>query len=175
MPSSSVSDEEPWGCDTETGLSAIVTVAVRGVCVSFALAVSSTVALPSPLVADAVIQAGASVIDHLQPALAVTSTRSLPPVAEKVATVGDTLNLQVPDWETFTDLPATVIVELREFLSLFADAVTVTARPPDPVSGDAVIQLGRPVTDQRQALAVVTVRFALPPVNPKESAVGDTE
>jgi hypothetical protein len=163
-------------CDTVTDLPAIVTVALLDEVVVFAAMLSVNDELPEPLIFDAVIHVGSPVTDHVHVEPMVTVSVAVLAVEPTDTVVGDTVELQVAATacDTVTDLPAIVMVALRDDEVVFAAILSVTEELPVPLVFDAVIHVGSPVTDQLHVELVVTLTVVVLAVEPTDTVVGDT-
>jgi hypothetical protein len=164
-------------CETLTDLPATVIVWLRDAVVALAAIVSVTVTLPDPLAGDAAIQDARFATVHAQPLPAVTVTGAVPPPDAIDTFVGDTPyvhDVEAAACDTFTDLPATMIVLLRDDVVPLAATASVTVALPEPLAGDAVIQDARFVTVHAQPLPAPTLTLTLPPEAPTDSVIGDT-
>jgi hypothetical protein len=163
-------------CVTVTAWPATVTVPVRELVEVLAATVSVTEPLPDPPVGDTVIQLAAELAFHPHADELATVTANVPPVFPGANPVGDTLYVHAAGaCVTVTAFPATVTVPVRDVVAGFAPTVIVVVPFPDPLAGDAVIQLTPDEAVHPHPEPADTLITQLPPPLVIDTLVGDTE
>jgi hypothetical protein len=166
-------------CVTETTCPAMTMVADRELVSVFCATVYVRLPLPVPApVPEMVIQVALVNELQLQPAPAVTVTDALPPAAGSDCDVGVTLNVQgVPASCVMVNVwPPTVMVPVRELVTVFADTLNPTVPFPEPLAPLViVIQLALLVALHAQPVTDVTEKEPVPPADPTFVDTGDSE
>jgi hypothetical protein len=150
-------------------------VADRALVVVFAATLKLAVLLPVPLPVTIVTHAALLAAVHAQPALVVTATLPVPPVAANACEVGEILNAHpTPACVTVNVWPATVNVPLRWVVAVLAATANETAPLATPVPPAVTVSHAALLAAvQAHPAPAVTETVPLPPAAANDCDAGE--